>query len=362
MVVKRKHEEMEAVEKVETAAHPPPASSSRKMQGQIDNKHSIDSDEEEDDRKEHEKFDKIHEDDIEGQEDDSELMMDGDIKVTPFNLKEERQEGEFSKDGNFVWNKKDEVNDAWLDNIDWVKIKQKSKEEAEKEEEEAEAEDEAQMAYNEINNYKQMLEMMQPGETVARTLRRLGGGKAGMSASQRLKMKKKGIQADPNEKENKEKMLRLTGLADGILTRSGNMEIYEETFESIMHKIKQEEEKKVGPKTAIPEGVDDDDALDMFADNADSKSKPKKSSFSTFKAPAPAGPSRPDASSSVLTDDVQWEFKWMEEDSEVHGPHSSQAMLDWQESGYFKDGCLVRKVGTEEFRDCKRIDFELYID
>ena len=83
MVVKRKHEEMEAVEKVETAAHPPPASSSRKMQGQIDNKHSIDSDEEEDDRKEHEKFDKIHEDDIEGQEDDSELMMDGDIKVTP---------------------------------------------------------------------------------------------------------------------------------------------------------------------------------------------------------------------------------------------------------------------------------------
>ena len=53
---------MEAVEKVETAAHPPPASSSRKMQGQIDNKHSIDSDEEEDDRKEHEKFEfSVHE-------------------------------------------------------------------------------------------------------------------------------------------------------------------------------------------------------------------------------------------------------------------------------------------------------------
>ena len=180
-----------------------------------------------------------------------------------------------------------------------------------------------------------------------------------MSASQRLKMKKKGIQADPNEKENKEKMLKLTGLADGILTRSGNMEIYEETFESIMHKIKQEEEKKVGPKTAIPEGVDDDDALDMFADNADNKSK--SSEASTSKAPAKTETAAA-ATSTILADSVQWEFKWKEEDTEVHGPHSSQEMLDWQESGYFKDGCLVRKVGTEEFRDVKRIDFDLYID
>jgi len=359
MVVKRKHEEMEAAEKVDMTAPAPPqpgGSSSRKMQGQSDNKHSIDSDEEDDDRTEHEKFDKIHEDDIEGQEDDSEMMMDGDIKVTPFNLKEERQEGEFSKDGNFVWAKKDEVNDAWLDNIDWIKIKQKSKAEADKEEAEEDAEDQAQLAYSEIHNYKQMLEMMQPGESVARSLRRLGGGKAGMSASQRLKMKKKGIQADPNEKENKEKMLKLTGLADGILTRSGNMEIYEETFESIMHKIKQEEEKKVGPKTAIPEGLDDDDALDMFAENADNN-KPSTSQGLSKTKPEPTA-------SSNQSEEVQWEFKWKEEDKEVHGPHTSQEMLDWQESGYFKDGCLVRKVGSsgQEFRDSKRIDFDLFID
>ena len=308
MVVKRKHEEMEAAEKVDMSAPAPPqpgGSSSRRMQGQTDNKHSIDSDEEDDDRKEHEKFEKIHEDDIEGQEDDSEMMMDGDIKVTPFNLKEERQEGEFSKDGNFVWAKKDEVNDAWLDNIDWIKIKQKSQAEADKEEAEEDAEDEAQLAYSEMHSYKQMLEMMQPGESVAKSLRRLGGGKAGMSASQRLKMKKKGIQADPNEKENREKMLKLTGLADGILTRSGNMVIYEETFESIMHKIKQEEEKKVGPKTAIPEGVDDDDALDMFADNAENKTKTSEAGKSKVPAKSETATA---ASSTILADSVQWEF------------------------------------------------------
>ena len=188
------------------------------MQGQGDNKHSIDSDDEDDDRQAEEKFDKIKDDDIEGQEEDT-VMLDGDIKITPFNLKEERQEGEFSADGDFIWSKKDEVKDAWLDNIDWVKIKQKSQAENDKEEAQEEAEAEAQNAYNELSNYKLMLELMQPGESVARSLRRLGGGKAGMSASQRWKKKKSGAQEDPKEKENKEKMLKLTGLADGILTR-----------------------------------------------------------------------------------------------------------------------------------------------
>ena len=191
---------------------------------------------------------------------------------------------------------------------------------------------------------------MKPGESVAKTLRRLGGNKAAMSASQRWKKKKAGAVEDPQAKENKEKMLKLTGLADTILTRSGNMEIYEETFESITHKIKVEEEKKVGPKTNIPDGVDDDDALDMFADSLDDKSQAK--------APD-AEPSKPAVS--LLEEEVMWEFKWKEEDEEVHGPHSSQSMLDWQESGYFSDGVLVRKIGSDEFRSSKRIDFELYV-
>ena len=77
---------------------------------------------------------------------------------------------------------------------------------------------------------------------------------------------------------------------------------------------------------------------------------------------------------------MSWEFKWKTDDAELHGPHTSQKMLDWQvgnssfgfcldftfgfllqESGFFDAGILVRKVGTEEFRDSKRIDFELYV-
>ena len=56
------------------------------------------------------------------------------------------------------------------------------------------------------------------------------------------------------------------------------------------------------------------------------------------------------------------EVKWMQEDQDViHGPHSSEEMLAWQDSGYFDKGVFVRKHGSNsEFLDGKRIDFELY--
>ena len=85
------------------------AGSSREMQGSGGDgkKHSLDSDEEiEDNEVEGEKLD---DDDIEGQEDIT-IEKEGEVKITPFNLKEEQEEGHFAKDGNFVWKKEKEVN------------------------------------------------------------------------------------------------------------------------------------------------------------------------------------------------------------------------------------------------------------
>ena len=62
----------------------------------------------------------------------------------------------------------------------------------------------------------------------------------------------------------------------------------------------------------------------------------------------------------VAATEVQWEYKWKEEDTEIHGPFSSEEMLEWQEDNYFKEGVLVRKVGTEAFYKSERVDFELY--
>jgi len=278
------------------------------------------------------------------------VTADGEIQITPFNLKEEQEEGAFSKDGDFVWNKRDEIKDAWLDDVDWVKVKEKSAAEVQKEEEDAEAEDEANSQYDEVTCYKQMVELMKPGESVAKALRRLGGGQKTQSASQRWKKKKKtDVVEDPAEKENKENMLKLTGMADEILTRSGNMEIYEETYEGILFKVKSVEKKQT-EKPTIPDNVDDDAALDMFADYLDGEKKEDTETKSDS-----------EAKKVVVLNEVSWEFKWKAEDGELHGPHDSQKMLDWQESGYFDAGVLVRKVGTEEFWDSKRVDFELYL-
>ena len=85
------------------------AGSSREMQGAgaDGNKHSLDSDEELEDVNGADD-EKLNDDDIEGQEDFT-IEKDGEIKITPFNLQEEQEEGHFAKDGNFVWKKEKEV-------------------------------------------------------------------------------------------------------------------------------------------------------------------------------------------------------------------------------------------------------------
>lgn len=47
------------------------------------------------------------------------------IQVTPFNMREELEEGHFDADGHFQWNKDNEIKDNWLDNLDWVKVYKK---------------------------------------------------------------------------------------------------------------------------------------------------------------------------------------------------------------------------------------------
>lgn len=44
------------------------------------------------------------------------------FQLTPFNMKEELEEGHFDADGHYQWNKSKEIKDHWLDNLDWVKV------------------------------------------------------------------------------------------------------------------------------------------------------------------------------------------------------------------------------------------------
>lgn len=388
-MTKRKHDEIVERSKVDVsdvavgplstspAAPAEGNASSRQMQGQGEKKHTIDSDDEDDEREKEKKFATMKDDDIEGQEDNT-VNFDGDIQITPFNLKEEQQEGAFSKDGDFVWHeKKDQIKDAWLDDIDWVKVKERTDKDKKKKEEEDEQEDEDQLNYSEMKAYREILALLQPKESVAKALRRLGGNKKPLSASERWKKKKAGkAEDDPQEKQNKETMLKLSGLADSILSRSGNMEVYEETFESITFKLAEDKGGAGGAgKTSIPDDVDDDDALDMFASSLDTETgKSGDNAEINDAAPSEEKRAKLDMKSDengtkstketplVLSDEVMWEFKWKnEEDAEVHGPHSSTKMLEWQESGFFQQEVWCRKAGSNSsFSTSKRIDFDLY--
>ena len=122
-----------------------------------------------------------------------------------------------------------QIKDEWLDNIDWVKVKETNAEEARLKDERDEAEDEAEAAYDELAAYKNVLKHLKEGETVAKALRRLaGGGDSGKRRAQlqrKLQQKlKKGQKLTPEEeqlKHDQEAVTVLTGHADSILSRSG---------------------------------------------------------------------------------------------------------------------------------------------
>ncbi|KAG8236368.1 hypothetical protein J437_LFUL016817 [Ladona fulva] len=131
---------------------------------------SLDSDEEDDGAERN--YDILPEDEIEGQE-DSTADFDGNVRITPFNMKEEMEEGHFDTDGNYHWKKEAKlIRDNWLDNIDWVKVKQNLG--GDEKIRDSDEEDSSSIPFDHITAYKKILEHMKPGETVAQSLRRLG--------------------------------------------------------------------------------------------------------------------------------------------------------------------------------------------
>ncbi|XP_035614803.2 CD2 antigen cytoplasmic tail-binding protein 2 [Oncorhynchus keta] len=340
-------------------------------------KHSLDSDEEdeEEDGDKSSKYNILASDDVEGQE-GATINCDEGVPITPFNLDEEMQEGHFDSEGNYYIKKDEEIRDNWLDNIDWVKIREQptkrkkkglaakrrrrvgdedeAEEEKQREEKQADSDEEEDMeeekepvedplaSYSQHQLTEAVLELLLPGETVAAGLRRLGG----------LGGRKKGKQRGENGKAEEtnrdtEKLDRLTALADRLVG-SGVFEIYQQTYEKLAYTLKgKSQQQSVGRSL---NGEEEEDELDMFADKIDEKHSVK-------------APDKDDQDDETVSDEVMWEYKWdTEENSELYGPFSSQQMQGWVDEGYFKDGVYCRRIeqGSAQFYNSKRLDFDLY--
>ncbi|KAJ8920422.1 hypothetical protein NQ315_005288 [Exocentrus adspersus] len=288
-----------------------------------DKKHTLDSDEED----EVDEDNVLDADDIEGEEEGI-ARQDGEQKMTAFNMNEEMEEGHFDKHGHFIWNNEKDIRDNWLDNIDWQKIKSTSESKSKYNiddkglGDESESGSETDDNFDEILNYKAMLEYMKPNESVSKALKRLGAADMKLSSVERLRRKKAGtLSANEN-------VIKLTELANQILTKTGNMDIYQETYEQIKNKV---ESKGKKASMATPETI-----LDMYSDDFDVKEKEQMSTSTKEDSSEFKEPEKPQ---------LQWEFKWKVEDEEVQGPYSTQQMIKWSKENYFSTGVMVRKCG-----------------
>uniref|UniRef100_A0A1W7RIJ8 CD2 antigen cytoplasmic tail-binding protein 2 n=1 Tax=Agkistrodon contortrix contortrix TaxID=8713 RepID=A0A1W7RIJ8_AGKCO len=335
-------------------------------------KHSLDSDEEdEEDEGQGSKYDILASDDVEGQESATIDYEDG-IRITPFNLQEEMEEGHFDSEGNYFLNKEAVIRDNWLDNIDWVKIKEQppgqkksfnsadNKEEDEEDDDDDDDDDDLEVGRTPLEKkelLERMVDLMLPGETVARAIQRFGdkGGPKSSGRQRRPWTRLKVDEVDPAEEEDpqkpgsperKEQLEQLSGLADQMVAR-GVYEIYQETREKLAVRLRALQQPPAAPSSAEPE-------LDMFAEEIDEAKLGEKTS---------AGSQVRGESDDNTLSEVMWEYKWENTNtSELYGPFSSSQMQDWVSQGYFPDGVYCRKADNSEgpFYNSRRIDFDLY--
>ncbi|GMR30465.1 hypothetical protein PMAYCL1PPCAC_00660, partial [Pristionchus mayeri] len=303
-------------------------------QDKAKSKHTLDSDEEDD-----EKYERLDMKKVDGQEDET-IDYDGDTKITAFNMKEEEDDGHFDAAGNFIFNKKDnDANDAWLEGIDWSRVKKNAGKdwqgEGEEEDESAPLPVLTDVRRREIMG--RLLELLKPEQTVTKALTTLKKVKSMTPAEERKARwaaKKAGVEYAPDD--NGQKTAELSALADELLT-AGHMDAYEWPREKVAHLLSRLS------KTAV-------DEVDMFGDPIEPSP-----------AAAASSSAAPAAAASIDDDEVMWEYKAEPDDDDVKGPFTSLQMAEKQGNDELGAKCVARKVGgSASFNPAARIDFELY--
>lgn len=95
------------------------------------------------------------------------------------------EEGHFDADGNYFLNRDAQIRDSWLDNIDWVKIRERPP--GQHQASDSEEEDSlGQTPMSAQALLEGLLELLLPRETVAGALRRLGARGGGKGAARGL--------------------------------------------------------------------------------------------------------------------------------------------------------------------------------
>lgn len=175
-----------------------------------------------------------------------------DIKVTPFNLEEELEEGQFDEAGNFIFKKKgegdtdEEETDTWAESVDWVAVERREKEQAQmsaaaQDQEMADDSKTTVIKRDKTTCYKQMLRLMKPDEVVKKTIQRLGNAipkkKPLNKNAAKFKSQEAGMSKDSQGiAEARRKLDLMIELAHQRL-EEGDIDIYQRSYEDIEEAI-----------------------------------------------------------------------------------------------------------------------------
>ncbi|PKU86890.1 hypothetical protein MA16_Dca017318 [Dendrobium catenatum] len=185
-------------------------------------------------------------------QDDSNFEADG-VEIEPFNLQQEREEGYFDDNGNYVeYRREQEIKDAWLDSISAdLRIAEKI---PARQIPEGEYED---LSLEEIRTLKRRItDILQPGETIIHALKRLKGSSS----------------------DKRAKMSESTKLMFDQLTEAA-MKLMENGEYNVYHQERETFEREIGPNvvnndfnTLVCDNVEaskEADKFDMFGDDDD---------------------------------------------------------------------------------------------
>lgn len=233
-----------------------------------------------------------------------------DIAIEGFNLRKEKEEGDFDQNLNYVANKADEEEDeAWLQDVrkaDIIKARKAQLRSQEKSSKKIQRPTDTLLSI--------IIDLLEPAETTFEALSRLNPRKLKRAS------KKKENESTEEIAERKRIIGDLTSACDEMMTDKAVEHIYEMSREELMRLYKVETGEQFMSSRGLKRSAEEMEV--------------------------------------TLRDDQDkvWEFRWLGEE-EVQGPFSTYEMLYWK-GNYFNSGVEARKAGEAEFKHIDTIDFD----
>lgn len=184
----------------------------------------------------------------------SETQIDG-IRITPFNLTEEKEEGQFDRAGNFIFRKyqdtddrdDEEESDNWEESVDWDEVTRREAAQAtaytqsndrRQNDQRVKAQMKSEEPLDKISCYKAMLRLMKPDEFVKKTIQRLGEGLPKRKPVNKNKRSQASVTTSDQSalEEMRRKLDLMIELAHQRL-QDGDLDIYQRSYEDLEEAI-----------------------------------------------------------------------------------------------------------------------------